>query len=224
MIYRLHREGVFYLLYSLLFFLITGALFFFFPSILTGLLLGVGVFFLGLFLIFFRNPPRVHGTKNTDLILAPADGKVVVIEKTFEKEYLHTDVIQVSIFMSPLNVHSNKSPVTGEVVYVQYHPGEYLVAWHPKSSELNERNTVVIRKKQNLILLRQIAGKVARKIVCYTKPGALLSRGEEFGFIKFGSRVDVFLPLDSTILVKIGDTVKGGITEIASFHNTGLDL
>lgn len=224
MIYRLHREGVFYLVYSLLFFLITGVLFFFFPSILTGLLVGVALFFLILFLIFFRNPPRVHGTKNTDLILAPADGKVVVIERTFEKEYLHADVIQISVFMSPLNVHSNKSPVTGEVVYVQYHSGEYLVAWHPKSSELNERNTVVIRKKQNLILVRQIAGKVARKIVCYTKPGALLSRGEEFGFIKFGSRVDVFIPADSTILVKIGDVVKGGITEIASFYNPNPEL
>ncbi len=223
MIYRLHREGVFYLLYSLLFFAISVVLFIFFMSILTGLLLGVATFFLILFLIFFRNPPRVHGTKNTDLILAPADGKIVVIERTFEAEYLKTEVLQVSVFMSPLNVHSNRSPVTGEIVYVQYHPGEYLVAWHPKSSELNERNTVVIKKKNSLILLRQIAGKVARKIVCYTKPGDLLSRGEEFGFIKFGSRVDVFLPTDCEILVKIGDTVKGGITEIASFPHSGLE-
>lgn len=223
MIYRLHREGVFYLLYSLLFFAISVVLFIFFMSILTGLLLGVATFFLILFLIFFRNPPRVHGTKNTDLILAPADGKIVVIERTFEAEYLKSEVIQVSVFMSPLNVHSNRSPVTGEVVYVQYHPGEYLVAWHPKSSELNERNTVVIKKKNSLILLRQIAGKVARKIVCYTKPGDLLSRGEEFGFIKFGSRVDIFLPTDCEILAKIGDTVKGGITEIASFPHSGLE-
>ena len=223
MIYRLHREGVFYLLYSLLFFAISVGLFIFFMSILTGLLLGVATFFLILFLIFFRNPPRVHGTKNTDLILAPADGKIVVIERTFEAEYLKSEVLQVSVFMSPLNVHSNRSPVTGEVVYVQYHPGEYLVAWHPKSSELNERNTVVIKKKNSLILLRQIAGKVARKIVCYTKPGDLLSRGEEFGFIKFGSRADIFLPTDCEILVKIGDTVKGGITEIASFPHSGLE-
>lgn len=223
MIYRLHREGVFYLLYSLLLFAISVVLFIFFMSVLTGLLLGVAAFFLILFLIFFRNPPRVHGTKNTDLILSPADGKVVVIERTFEPEYLKTEVIQISVFMSPLNVHSNRSPVTGEVVYVQYHPGEYLVAWHPKSSELNERNTVVIKKKNSLLLVRQIAGKVARKIVCYTKPGALLSRGEEFGFIKFGSRVDVFLPIDCDVLVKIGDTVKGGITEIASFPHSGLE-
>ena len=224
MIYRLHREGVFYLLYSLLFFIIGLALFFFFTSILTGLVLGVSLFFLILFIIFFRNPPRVHGTKNTDLILAPADGKVVVIERTFEAEYIKAEVLQISVFMSPLNVHANRSPVTGEVVYTQYHPGQYLVAWHPKSSELNERNTVVIKKKNNLILVRQIAGKVARKIVCYTRPGALLSRGEEFGFIKFGSRVDVFLPVDCEILVKIGDTVKGGISEIAAFSYTGPDL
>lgn len=155
--------------------------------------------------------------RDTDLILAPADGRVVVIEKTFEKEYLNSEAIQVSIFMSPLNVHSNRSPVTGEVLYQQYHPGQYLVAWHPKSSELNERNTIVIRRKHHMILVRQIAGKVARKIVSYTKVGLTLTRGEEFGFIKFGSRVDVFLPTDSTILVKIGDNVKGGITDIAQF-------
>lgn len=217
MIYRLHKEGVFYLLYTFLFFVVTALLFYFYMGIITGLLLGVSLFFLILFIIFFRNPPRVHGTKHTDLILAPADGKVVVIEKTFENEYLKSEAIQISVFMSPLNVHSNKSPVTGEVTYVQYHPGEYLVAWHPKSSELNERNTVVIKKKQHQILMRQIAGKVARKIVCYTKPGALLSRGEEFGFIKFGSRVDLFLPVDSEILVQIGQHVKGGVSEVARF-------
>lgn len=220
MIYRLHKEGVFYLLYALLGFVLTLVLFIFFMSWFTGILLGVATFFLVLFLIFFRNPPRVHGTKNTDLILAPADGKVVVIEKTFEPEYLKSEVLQISIFMSPLNVHSNRSPITGEVAYVQYHPGEYLVAWHPKSSELNERNTVVIRKKQYQILLRQIAGKVARKIVCYARTGELLSRGEEFGFIKFGSRVDVFLPLECEVLVRIGDVVQGGITDIASFPHS----
>ncbi len=217
MIYRLHREGVFYILYSSLVFVVAVPLFIFFMSVLTGLLLGISIFFLFLFIIFFRNPIRVHGTKDTDLILAPADGKVVVVERTTENEYLKTEVIQISIFMSPLNVHSNKSPVTGEVVYQQYHPGEYLVAWHPKSSELNERNTVVIKRKQNLILVRQIAGKVARKIVCYTRVGSPLNRGEEFGFIKFGSRVDIFISTDCMVLAKIGDTVKGGITEIAKF-------
>jgi phosphatidylserine decarboxylase len=217
MIYRLHKEGVYYLIYSGLFFLGTVALFIFFMSIYTLLLLGVSTFFLVVFLIFFRNPKRAHGTKDTDFILAPADGKVVVVERTMENEYLKTEVTQISIFMSPLNVHSNKSPIAGEVLYQQYHPGEYLVAWHPKSSELNERNTVVIKRKQSVILVRQSAGKVARKIISYTRPGALLARGEEFGFIKFGSRVDVFLPLDCEVIAKIGQTVKGGITEIARF-------
>ena len=217
MIYRLHKEGVMYLVSSALAVLMTLALAFFFPSFLTICLAALCFSLMVLFLIFFRNPRRMHGTKNTDLILAPADGKIVVIEHTFEKEYLQTEAIQVSVFMSPLNVHVNRSPVTGEVAYVKYHPGEYLVAWHPKSSELNERNTVVIRKKQHLILLRQIAGKVARKIVCYTRVGDPLSRGEEFGFIKFGSRVDIFLPTNCEILVRIGDKVTGGISEIARF-------
>lgn len=217
MIYRLHREGVFYILYSTLFFLVAVSLFVFFMSLATGALLALSILLLVLFFIFFRNPLRIYGTKDTDLILAPADGKVVVVERTLEDEYLKAEAIQISIFMSPLNVHSNKSPVTGEVVYHQYHPGQYLVAWHPKSSQLNERNTIVIKRKQNFILLRQIAGKVARKIVCYTRVGAPLNRGEEFGFIKFGSRVDVFLPGDCEVLTKIGDTVKGGITDIARF-------
>ncbi len=219
MMYRLHKEGKLYMAYTVLVAIVVGLLVVFFMNILTLALAGLVLFFLVLFLIFFRNPKRLHVVRDTDLIIAPADGKVVVIEKTFEKEYIKAETIQVSIFMSPLNVHSNRSPVAGDVVYQQYHPGEYLVAWHPKSSELNERNTVVIKRKQNLLLVRQIAGKVARKIVSYTQVGATLTRGEEFGFIKFGSRVDVFLPPDCTILVKIGDTVKGGITDIAKFNS-----
>ena len=215
--YRLHREGVFYLLYASLILVVAGILFAFSMSIITGVVLGLALAIWILFVIFFRNPLRSHGTIDTDLILAPADGRVVVIEKTHEPEFLKSEAIQISIFMSPLNVHSNKSPITGEVVYQQYHPGEYLVAWHPKSSELNERNTLAIRRKQTNIVLRQIAGKVARKIVCYVRPGAPLNRGEEFGFIKFGSRVDIFLPTDCIVLTQIGDNVKGGITEIARF-------
>lgn len=218
MMYRLHKEGKLYIAITILIVLALGVLLFFFRHPVTLALSGLSLFFLVLFLIFFRNPRRMHVVRDTDLIIAPADGKVVVIEKTFEKEYIKAETIQVSIFMSPLNVHSNRSPVAGDVVYQQYHPGEYLVAWHPKSSELNERNTLVIKKKQYHILVRQIAGKVARKIVSYTQTGATLTRGEEFGFIKFGSRVDVFLPPDTEILVKIGDTVKGGITDIARFN------
>lgn len=217
MIYRLHKEGKLYVATTIIITLVCAVPLVFFFSIYTILLFALCLVLLTLMLIFFRNPKRIHVVRDTDLILAPADGKVVVIEKTFESEYLKSEAIQVSIFMSPLNVHSNRSPVAGDVVYQQYHPGEYLVAWHPKSSELNERNTVVIRRYQNMILVRQIAGKVARKIVSYTQVGATLTRGEEFGFIKFGSRVDVFLPVETTILVKIGDTVKGGITDIAMF-------
>jgi len=217
MIYRLHREGGRYILAAVGLLVIAGILLALSLTIWTILLAGIGVFFLVMFLIFFRNPPRAHGLLDPEAIIAPADGKVVVIEETFEKEFLQGPAIQVSIFMSPLNVHVNRSPVNGEVVYQQYHPGKYLVAWHPKSSELNERNTVVIRHKGRTVLLRQIAGTVARKIVSYTKVGAQLQRGEEFGFIKFGSRVDIFLPKDAVILVKLGQAVSGGQTVLAHF-------
>jgi len=217
MIYRLHREGGRYILAAVGLLVIAGILIALSLTIWTILLAGIGVFFLVMFLIFFRNPPRAHGLLDPEAIIAPADGKVVVIEETFEKEFLQGPAIQVSIFMSPLNVHVNRSPVNGEVVYQQYHPGKYLVAWHPKSSELNERNTVVIRHKGRTVLLRQIAGTVARKIVSYTKVGAQLQRGEEFGFIKFGSRVDIFLPKDAVILVKLGQAVSGGQTVLAHF-------
>jgi phosphatidylserine decarboxylase len=219
MMYRLHKEGRLYVAFAILVALAAIPLFIFLRNVFTLALLVLVLTVLSLFLIFFRNPRRLHVVRDTDLIIAPADGKVVVIEKTFEKEYLKAEAIQLSIFMSPLNVHSNRSPVAGDVVYQQYHPGNYLVAWHPKSSELNERNTLVIKRKQYLILVRQIAGKVALKIVSYTQVGATLTRGEEFGFIKFGSRVDVFLPIDVTILVKIGQQVKGGITDIAQFKS-----
>lgn len=221
MMYRLHREGGRYLIVASLFVLGAAILLALFFSLWTLLLLGVAVFFLVVFLIFFRNPPRAHGTLDPDAILAPADGKVVVIEETTENEFLKGNCLQVSIFMSPVNVHVNRSPVTGEVVYQQYHPGQYLVAWHPKSSELNERNTVVIRRKAHDILLRQIAGKVARKIVWYTRVGDPLTRGQEFGFIKFGSRVDVFLPLNTQIDVRLGQHVKGGLTVIGHFATGG---
>jgi phosphatidylserine decarboxylase len=217
MMYRLHKEGKLYLALALAINLVFALLLVLFTSPYIIIPFAFCLAILVLMLIFFRNPKRIHVVRDTDLILAPADGKVVVIEKTYEPEYLKSEAIQVSIFMSPLNVHSNRSPVAGEVVYQQYHPGQYLVAWHPKSSELNERNTLVIKRYQNMILVRQIAGKVARKIVSYTQVGATLTRGEEFGFIKFGSRVDVFLPVETTIMVKIGDYVQGGITDIATF-------
>jgi phosphatidylserine decarboxylase len=149
-------------------------------------------------------------------VLCPADGKVVVIEKTMEREYLKDVRIQVSVFMSPVNVHINRNPISGVVKYFKYNPGKYLVAWHPKSSTENERTTVVIENKSGVaILFRQIAGAMARRIVWYVKEGDVVDQGEQFGFIKFGSRVDVFLPLESEIKVGIGQVVKGGLTVLA---------
>ena len=174
-----------------------------------------------LFLIvlqFFRSPARKI-IINEKCILAPADGKVVVIEETDETEVLKEKRIQVSIFMSPVNVHVNRYPVSGEVIYSKYHPGLFLVAWHPKSSTENERTTVVIQNNAHVkILLRQIAGALARRIVCYPLEGWKVRQGDEMGFIKFGSRVDLFLPLNSTINVTLNQKVTGGETIIAELH------
>lgn len=174
---------------------------------------------LGLFLFlvsFFRVPKRVH-TINENAIVAPADGKVVVIEEVQADEYFTDRRIQVSIFMSPLNVHVNRNPISGEVAYSQYHKGKYLVAWHPKSSTENERHSVVYRKDGKEILVKQIAGALAKRIVNYLQAGQKVKQAEEMGFIKFGSRVDVLLPLNAKINVKIGDTPKGGVTVIAEW-------
>lgn len=168
-----------------------------------------------LVLQFFRNPAITLPTDET-LVYAPADGKVVVIEETMEEEYLNERRRQISIFMSPVNVHINRSPISGIVEYFKYHPGKYLVAWHPKSSQENERTTLVVTEPSGTkILIRQIAGAVARRIRWYVKEGDPVIRGGEFGFIKFGSRVDVFLPLDAEILVKVQEKTKGGRTPLA---------
>jgi phosphatidylserine decarboxylase len=168
------------------------------------------------FVSFFRIPHRDFRIENNKII-APADGKVVVIEQVEENEYFKDKRIQVSIFMSPANVHVNRSPVSGVVTYQKYHPGKYLVAWHPKSSEKNERNTVVIEDKDGIeILIRQIAGKLARKIRYYVAEGDSIDQANEFGFIKFGSRVDLFLPVGTTIDVDLRQKVKGGITVIGT--------
>lgn len=179
------------------------------------LLLLVSLVVFGLALQFFRNPRREIEQLDDRLIYAPADGRVVVIEETEETEYFNEKRLQISIFMSPLNVHVNRNPFGGEVKYVKYHPGKYLVAWHPKSSTENERTTVVIDNGQTEILLRQIAGAVARRIKIYLEKGQKVKQGGELGFIKFGSRVDVFLPLGTEVLVKIKDTVKGNKTVLA---------
>ena len=170
-----------------------------------------------LVLQFFRNPTR-NTTLNDKHIISPVDGKVVNIEKVFEKEYFKDDRIQVSIFMSPLNVHVTRYPISGLVKYSKYHPGEYLVAWHPKSSEKNERTTVVIENNTvGEILYRQIAGAVARRIVNYAKVDKNVTQGKDAGFIKFGSRVDLFLPADSNLNVKINRIVRGGEDIISEF-------
>jgi phosphatidylserine decarboxylase len=164
---------------------------------------------------FFRSPSFAI-TQDETMVLCPADGKVVVIEETEEGEFFKDKRIQVSVFMSPVNVHVNRNPIGGVVKYFKYHPGKYLVAWHPKSSTENERTTVVIENsKGTAVLFRQIAGAMARRIVWYIKEGDKVDQGEQFGFIKFGSRVDIFLPLGTKINVNIGEVVKGGRTVLA---------
>jgi phosphatidylserine decarboxylase len=168
-----------------------------------------------LILQFFRNP-SVSTTINEQQIIAPADGKVVVIEEAIENEYFNSPRKQVSIFMSPLNVHVNRNPISGIVKYFKYHPGQYLVAWHPKASTDNERTTLVIQQPNGEeVLFRQIAGALARRIKWYVKEGDNVQQGQEFGFIKFGSRIDLYLPLDAKIMVKIGQKTKAGVTVIA---------
>jgi len=169
-----------------------------------------------IFLLFFFRLPTRHLEADPGLIYAPADGKVVVIEETMENEYFKDLRLQVSIFMSPFNVHCNRYPVSGKVKYTCYHPGQNMVAWHPKSSELNERSTIIIETKAGTeIMVRQIAGAMARRIVTYSKVNQEISQGEELGFIKFGSRVDLFLPLGTEIEIPILQQVKANKTIIA---------
>ena len=166
---------------------------------------------------FFRVPKRTI-TTGEDTVVCPADGKVVVIEKVFEPEYFNKEMMQISVFMSPLNVHVNFNPIAGIVKYFKYHAGLYLVAWHPKSSTENERTTVVVEdNKGREILYRQIAGAVARRICWYVEKGDKVEQAKEFGFIKFGSRIDIFLPLDAKINVELEQKVQGSVTTLAQF-------
>jgi len=216
----IHREGrtlLFILLVVL--FAINWAISYFFPgaAVLQNIGIGASVIFYLIILQFFRIP-IFEIQKDVQKILAPADGKVVVIEETEETEYLNSRRKQISIFMSPVNVHINRMPVAGSISYFKYHPGKYLVAWHPKSSTENERTTLVAKMNNGTeILFRQIAGALARRIKWYVKEGQKLDQGDEFGFIKFGSRVDIFLPLNAKVSVKVGDVTKGGKTIIAEF-------
>lgn len=180
------------------------------------LLFIISLVFLLFIISFFRIPSRKL-TISSNSIIAPADGKVVVIEETNDEEYFHDKRLQVSIFMSPANVHVNRNPFSGEVVYNQYHKGKYLVAWNPKSSTENERHSVVIRNNGRDVLVKQIAGAVAKRIVNYLKVGQQVKQGEELGFIKFGSRVDLLLPPGTQLNVKLNETVQGGVTVVANW-------
>ncbi len=212
---KIHKEGYKILILLVLFLAFTNYFVFaFLPKILliTGVL---SCFVFMLVLQFFRNPSREILIPDDNIIYAPADGKIVVIEETKEVEYFGDKRLQVSIFMSPTNVHVNRNPISGTVNYFKYHSGKYMVAWHPKSSTENERTTVVIGTGNGEILLRQIAGAVAKRIVNYLELGEEVKQGTDFGFIKFGSRVDLFLPLNAKIEIEIGQKVKGNRTIIA---------
>ena len=215
----IHKEGRILILVILLLSVFIPLAFQSFLGISGGLLYFIAfvcaVFFL-LILQFFRNPSR-NIVPDVTKVIAPADGKVVVIERVREDEYLKDERIQVSIFMSPINVHVNRNPVGGLVKYFKYHPGKYLVAWHPKSSTENERTTLVIETENKIpVLVRQIAGALAKRIKWYVKEGDKVNQGAEFGFIKFGSRVDLFLPLNADIQVQLNQKTIGGETVIAT--------
>lgn len=216
----IHKEGYKSIAIGVILFGIINVVSFYFMSSslpIISLLLFIATLGLLLFLISFFRIPNRNLTIEENSIIAPADGKVVVIEEVQADEYFTDRRIQVSIFMSPLNVHVNRNPVSGEVVYNQYHKGKYLVAWHPKSSTENERHSVVYKKNGKEILVKQIAGALAKRICNYLQAGQEVKQTEEMGFIKFGSRVDLLLPLDAKIHVKIGDKPQGGVTTIASW-------
>jgi phosphatidylserine decarboxylase len=213
-----HKEGYTSLALCILFiFVINAFIQFYFPQAFAFKWV-VYILSFALFVIivqFFRSP-AIAITTDEKVVLCPADGKVVVIEEVEETEYLKDKRIQISVFMSPINVHINRNPITGIVKYFKYHPGKYLVAWHPKSSTENERTTIAIENSQGVtVLFRQIAGALARRIVWYVKEGDKAQQGEQFGFIKFGSRVDIFLPIGTKINVELNEVVKGGKTVLA---------
>ena len=218
---KFHKEGIPSLIITILFIAILNSLTHYFLSeyafvLYFGYL--VSVFLFVVIVQFFRSPNRDRIQKEGHII-SPADGKVVVIEEVEETEFFNEKRLQVSVFMSPVNVHINRYPITGKLKYYKYHPGLFLVAWHPKSSTENERTTAVVEdSKGRSILFRQVAGALARRIVFYGKENQNVEQNEECGFIKFGSRVDLYLPLDAKICVKLDQKVKGGITTIAEFN------
>ena len=217
---KIHKEGFASLVIAIIVFVLINLAGYFFISGYSALiawLVFAASFILLIFLFsFFRIPKRTHHS-GEDSIVAPCDGTVVVIEEVEPDEYFKDKRLQLSIFMSPLNVHVNRNPVSGSVAYSQYHKGKYLVAWHPKSSIENERHSVVYKLENKELLVKQIAGALAKRIVNYLKPGDQVIQGNEMGFIKFGSRVDLLLPLDAKVKVKINEKVKGGVTVLAKW-------
>ncbi|MBN2755828.1 MAG: phosphatidylserine decarboxylase family protein [Bacteroidales bacterium] len=215
---KIHREGYPTILITFIILFVVNLLFIYllnFGLIINIFFSTIALAFWFFFIMFFRYPDRTAKVVGNQIV-SPADGEVVVIEKTIEEEYFKDERIQVSIFMSPLNVHVNWYPVSGIVKLFKYHPGKFLVAWHPKSSKLNERTTVVLKMDNGTeILVRQIAGAMARRIVTYSKENDKAEIGKEFGFIKFGSRLDVFLPIGTDIKVNLKQLVKGAETVIA---------
>ena len=213
-----HKEGYKIILITLVLVIAMSlaADYFIINNYLRSIIMLLAIVMLVLVLQFFRNPKRNINTSE-DHVVSPVDGKVVVIEEVFEKEFFNEKRLQVSVFMSPINVHVTRYPVAGQVVFSKYHPGKFLVAWHPKSSEENERTTVVVNSKNfGDVLHRQIAGALARRIVNYAEKGQQVTQGSDSGFIKFGSRVDVFLPIGTKLDVKLNDVVKGGSSILAS--------
>ncbi len=215
-----HREGYRTIAIAAILFGVVNLLSFYFLSAslpLVATLIFIVTFFLWLFIVsFFRIPARTL-TIGENEIICPADGKVVVIEEIVDEEYYKGKRLQVSIFMSPANVHVNRNAISGEVKYTQYHPGKYLVAWHPKSSTENERWSTVIENDKGSLLMKQIAGALAKRICNYASVGQAAKQGDEFGFIKFGSRVDVLLPVDAKVKVQMNQAVKGGVTVLATW-------
>ena len=215
----IHKEGYKPIAVSVIIFAILNLLSFYFISFyLPALswLIFIGLFGLLLFIISFFRIPNRQLTKDENKVVAPADGKVVVIEEMFDEEYFKEKRLQISIFMSPANVHVNRNPLSGEVVYNQYHKGKYLVAWNPKSSTENERHSVVIRHAKGEILVKQIAGALAKRIINYLQVGQKVTQTNELGFIRFGSRVDVLLPVGTKVDVQLNQVVQGGVTVLAS--------
>ena len=215
-----HKEGHKIILFTAIFLIAVNTMTYLFVNTywVKFSILAISIVILLLILQFFRNPKRLIQMNNAE-VLAPVDGKVVVIEEVFEKEYFKDKRLQVSIFMSPINVHVTRHPIGGTVKYSKYHPGKFLVAWHPKSSEENERTTVVVDNPElGEVLYRQVAGALAKRIVNYAQEGQEVLQGSDSGFIKFGSRVDVFLPLNTNISVKLNDKVIGGKSVIANIE------